>query len=419
MKLARRAYTALLWVLTPLALLRLLWRARRQPGYLRHVGERFGRYAIDPSRPLIWLHAVSVGETRAAEPLVNALRTRYPDHAILLTHMTPTGRETGEQLFKDAVLRCFLPYDLPFAAARFLARFRPRLGVLLETELWPNLIEACRRSGVPLYLVNARLSERSARGYRRIAWLAGDALRSLTAIAAQSEADAARLRSLGAERVSVTGNLKFDRGPGPDDLALGAALRAQFGPRRFVLIAASTREGEEDLILDAVAAMPPALLCVMVPRHPQRFAEVARLLARRGIPFQRRSEPGLVRDEARVVLGDSMGEMFAYYVAGDIAFVGGSLLPLGGQNLLEACAAGKPVLVGPHMFNFAEATRLALDAGAAIQVAGVPELSATVTALFNDDARRERMGAAGVTLMQQHRGATRRTLDLLSKALGG
>jgi 3-deoxy-D-manno-octulosonic-acid transferase len=417
MNVSPRLYTALLRLLTPLALLRLLWRARKQPDYLKHIGERFGRYSIEPRGPLIWLHAVSVGETRAAEPLVQALRARHPDCSILLTHMTPTGRQTSEQLFKNTVLRCYLPYDLPFAVSRFIARFRPRLGVLMETELWPNLIEHCRRSDVPLVLVNARLSERSARGYAQISRLASRALRGLTAIGAQSETDAVRLRALGAARVTVTGNLKFDRGPSSQDLALGAALRDRFGRRRSVLVAASTREGEEELILDAIAGLPATLLCVIVPRHPQRFADVAALLARRSIAFQRRSEAESVRDEVPVVLGDSMGEMFAYYAASDMAFVGGSLLPLGGQNLLEACAAGKPVLVGPHMFNFAEATQLALAAGAAIQVPNVSELSAAVQELLADDTRRKRMGAAGIELMQQHRGATQRTLELLDKVL--
>ncbi|HEU5283965.1 MAG TPA: glycosyltransferase N-terminal domain-containing protein, partial [Burkholderiales bacterium] len=230
--MSRKIYTALLYLLAPLVLLRLAWRARRQPGYLRNVGERFGRYAGTVERPVLWIHAVSVGEVRAAEPLVRALQSAYPSHRILLTHMTPTGRDTGKQVFGDAVLRCYLPYDLPFAVARFLRHYRPRIGVLMETELWPNLIHASHDAGVPVVLVNARLSERSARGYARLAGLTRTTLQRLSAVGAQSEADAARLRALGAARVTATGNVKFDRGPKPADLELGTTLRDRVGAAR-------------------------------------------------------------------------------------------------------------------------------------------------------------------------------------------
>jgi 3-deoxy-D-manno-octulosonic-acid transferase len=411
----RFLYTLLLTLATPAILLRLVWRARKQPAYLRNVGERFGFHGQTPTRRLIWVHAVSVGETRACEPLVKALEATHPEHQILLTHMTPTGRETGEQLFGARVLRCYVPYDLPWCIGRFLRHFRPRLGILMETELWPNLIHASRAAGIPLYLVNARLSERSAHGYARVAGLTGDALAALTAIGAQTDADGQRLQALGARSVVVTGNLKFDRGPRPQDLELGARLRERFGtaPHRLTVLAASTREGEEELVLDAVSELPEDVLIVIVPRHPQRFDAVARLLQARGLRFQRRSEDRAVAADTRVVLGDSMGELFAYYVACDVAFVGGSLLPLGGQNLLEACAAGKPVVIGPHTFNFAEATRLALDAGAAIRVADAHELGVALATLLGDSESRARMGAAGRALMLQHQGATARTLALL------
>jgi 3-deoxy-D-manno-octulosonic-acid transferase len=413
--MSRQIYSALLFLLAPVALLRLAWRARRQQAYLRNVGERFGRYASAVEKPVLWVHAVSVGEMRAAEPLIRALQSVYPSHRILLTHMTPTGRQTGEQLFGDAVLRCYLPYDLPFAVARFLRHYRPRVGVLMETELWPNLIHASRSAGVPVLLVNARLSERSARGYGRLGGLTHSTLQRLAAVGAQSEADAARLRALGAAQVTVTGNLKFDRGPKPADLQLAAKLRDRFGARP-VLVAASTRDGEEERVLDAVDGMPE-LLTVIVPRHPQRFQDVAQILERRGVAYQRRSENAPVRAGTRVLLGDSMGELFAYYAACDIAFVGGSLLPLGGQNLLEACAVGKPVLIGPHTFNFAEATQLAVDAGAAVQVADVAGLTASLRGLLGDAARREQMGKAGLLLMRQHEGATQRTLELVRRCL--
>jgi 3-deoxy-D-manno-octulosonic-acid transferase len=423
----RFLYTAVLTLATPLILLRLAWRARKQPDYLRGVGERFGWYRQIPAPRLIWVHAVSVGETRAAEPLIRALEAAHPGYQILLTHMTPTGRATGAQLFGGRVLRCYVPYDLPGGIARFLRHFRPRLGILMETELWPNLIHASRVAGIPMYLVNARLSERSARRYARAAGFTRQTLGALTAIAAQTEADRQRLQALGAIKVVVTGNLKFDRGPSAGDLRLGERLRELFLGRdapsatggrepanRLVVLAASTREGEEESVLDAVSGLPADVLLVIVPRHPQRFDDVARLLQARGLPFQRRSEDRPIAAATRVVLGDSMGELFAYYAACDLAFVGGSLLPLGGQNLLEACAVGRPVLIGPHTFNFTEATQLAVAAGAAIQVADPKELAGALATLLGDSPRRERMGAAGRSLMLQHQGATARTVALLA-----
>ena len=289
----RFLYTILLYLLSPYVLLRLAWRARRQSGYLRHLPERFGRYAQLPSpdRPYtyIWIHAVSVGETRAAEPLIEALRGKYPQCRILLTHMTPTGRETGETLFGAAVERCYLPYDYPAAVARFLDRFRPRAGILMETEIWPNLIRACRARSIPLCLANGRLSEKSYAGYRRFAGLARESLAGFAAIAAQSADDAQRFTALGAGNVRVTGSVKFDVTPPSAQLELGRALRRALGATRPVLLAASTREGEEAQLLDALDhAAVPGLLTVIVPRHPQRFDEVARLVEARGLRLQRR-----------------------------------------------------------------------------------------------------------------------------------
>jgi 3-deoxy-D-manno-octulosonic-acid transferase len=416
MRLWRTVYSILLHVLVPLALVRLVWRSRRQPAYLHHISERFGFYSSTVAAPVIWLHAVSVGETRAAEPLVKALRERWPDHHMLLTHMTPTGRATSEQVFGDQVSRCYLPYDLPWAVARFLSHFRPRLGMLLETELWPNLVHACHARSIPLYLVNARLSERSAHGYARFGALTRTTLQELAGVAAQTEADAQRLAALGASEVAVCGNIKFDRSPRPQDLELGERFRSWFGARP-VLLAASTREGEEEKLLAAVdLAAYPELLTVIVPRHPQRFDTVARLLAGRGVAYQRRSNEQGVAAGTAVVLGDSMGELYAYYAACDLAFVGGSLLPLGGQNLLEACAVGKPALVGPYTFNFEEATRLAVGAGAALQVPDEQRLGKALAELLADAERRSRMGHAGLALMRQHQGAGRRIVSLLQGA---
>ena len=418
----RSLYTFMLWLLLPYIFLRLLWRARKQPEYLRHIGERFGFYSVRSTKPIIWLHTVSVGETRAAQSLIIRLRATYPDHQILLTHTTPTGRATGKQLYGDDVLRVYLPYDYPFAVNRFLRHFKPQLGILMETEIWFNLIHACRATGVPLLLLNARLSEKSARGYARFARLTRDALGGLAAIAAQTADDAARLTVLGAKNVSVTGNLKFDIEPPPAILELGRQLRAQFGAARKVFLAASTRDGEEALLLDALQQVHiPGLLLVIVPRHPQRFAEVAALLEQRGIPFRRRSEMShsgkpqslAIPAETQAVLGDSMGEMFAYYAAADLAFIGGSLLPYGGQNLIEACAAGAPVLVGPYTHNFAEATRLAVSAGAAAQVQDSGGLVMELQRLLdNPDALRE-MHSHCAGFVESNRGATDKSLRII------
>ena len=416
MSVWRTVYSILLHLLIPFALLRLIWRGRRQPAYLRHIPERFGFYSSRAVAPVIWLHTVSVGETRAAEPLVKALRERWPDHRVLLTHMTPTGRATGEQVFGDAVSRCYLPYDLPWATARFLSHFRPQLGLLLETELWPNLIHGCRVKSIPLYLVNARLSERSARGYARFASLTRATLQELAGVAAQTDDDAQRLITLGTPEVVVCGNLKFDRSPDVQDFELGERLRSWFGTRP-VFLAASTREGEEEKVLAAVQLAAQAqLLTVIVPRHPQRFDAVAKMLAERSLTCQRRSEGQPVGATTAVVLGDSMGELYAYYVACDLAFIGGSLLPLGGQNLLEACAVGKPVVVGPYTFNFEEATRLATEAGAAVQVRDEQELGRAIARLLADGELRSRMGQAGQALMRQHQGAAQRIVGLLQLA---
>ncbi len=414
-----RLYTLLLALLLPYILFHLLWRSRRQPEYRRHIGERFGFYRGKPATPLIWLHAVSVGETRAAVPLVARLQARYPKHRILLTHMTPTGRETGRQLFGDSVLQCYLPYDFPIAAERFLRHFKPEIGLLMETEIWFNLVRACKEARVPLLLVNARMSEKSARKYGRFKTLSRDSLQSLSAIAAQTEEDARRLVELGAPSVQITGNLKFDVEVQQSAIGLGESLRERFGATRPVLLAASTREGEETLIMEALARTGIAnLLTVIVPRHPQRFSQVAELLNQRGIRFQRRSANEVVAPETQVMLGDSMGEMFAYYAACDIAFIGGSLLPLGGQNLIEAAAMGKPILIGPHTFNFAEVSELAIQVGAALRVANAEELVLTVGNLLKAPDKIEAMSVAARAFANRYRGATERLMALIDEACG-
>lgn len=415
----RRVYTALLWLMLPYVFFHLLWRALKQPEYLKHTGERFGFYTTHSDRPVIWLHTVSVGETRAAASLIHRLQESYPGHQLLLTHTTPTGRAAGEQLYGDGVLRVYLPYDYPFAVKRFLRHFRPRIGILLETEIWFNLIHACHTSNIPLLLLNARLSEKSARGYARYPGLTQSGLRELSAVAAQSEADAARLAALGAGDVAIMGNLKFDIEAPPVMLERGKQLRMQFGADRKIFLAASTRAGEEALLLDALkSADIPHLLIVIVPRHPQRFDEVAALLARRGMRFQRRSEQLAIAADTQVVLGDSMGEMFAYYAACDLAFIGGSLLPFGGQNLIEACAAGKPVLIGPHTYNFAQVSRLAVTSGAAIRVQDAHELAHSLNHLITHPGQLAQMSEAGLNFVRAHRGATEKALVLITRFIG-
>jgi len=401
----RWLYTLALRLALPLILLRLWWRGRREPGYRDNIQERFGVYLLDKPPKALWVHAVSVGEARAAAPLVRALQEALPDHAMVVTCTTATGRETLKQVYGESVLAAYLPYDYPESVRAFLEHFRPRLGVLMETELWPNLLAQCAGHGVPVALANARMSEKSARGYRRARALTGPGIRSLAAVCAQSAADAGRLRDLGAPRVEVTGNLKFDVTLDGAQLAAGREWRARLG--RPVLLLASTREGEEKPLLENANA---DALIVVVPRHPQRFDEVARLADSRR---SRNDIPG------KIFLGDTMGEMAFYYAACAVAVIGGSFMPLGGQNLIEALAAGAPVVVGPSMFNFAEATRLALEAGAAIQVPDAAAAMRQAGQLLSDAALRARMGESGKRLCEAHRGATRRHLEILRGLVRG
>ena len=413
----RLAYQLLLWLLLPWVFMHLWWRGRRQPAYRENISERFGWYLGKADRPVIWLHAVSVGETRAAEPLVRALAMRYPGHALLLTQMTPTGREAAEQLFGGMATIAYLPYDYPGAVERFLERFKPRLGILMETEIWFTLVSACHRRGIPLILANARLSEKSARGYAWVAPLTRAALSGLAAVSAQTLADAKRLTQLGALDVEVTGNLKFDVAVAPQLLALGGQLKQWIG-RRPVLLAASTRQGEEELVLEAYSRMRiEGLLLLLVPRHPQRFDEVAALLSKRDLRYLRRSEEHALPADCQVLLGDSMGEMPAYYAACDLAFIGGSLLPYGGQNLIEACAVGRPLLFGRHMYNFAEASRLAVAAGAAIEVIDVAMLAERAGALLSDRATLAHMSQAALAFSRAHQGATACNLAICERLL--
>lgn len=417
--MARLLYSLLLYLATPLIWLRLLWRVRKQPEYLQHLGERYGFYGRAAPPKLIWVHAVSVGETRAAQPLIEGLIAAWPEHRILLTGMTPTGRETGRQVFGEQVIQAYLPYDYPGATSRFLRHFQPAFGVLMETEIWPNLLAAAQTQQVLVMLANARLSARSARGYGKLDALVRPAFAALRGVAAQTLGDAERIAARGAAIVEVSGNLKFDVTPATELIHLGQQWRAAIG-QRPVWLAASTREGEEALILDAwrEVAVSGALL-VLVPRHPQRFDEVGALLQQHDLKTVRRSAD-LPAADTEVWLGDSMGEMAAYFTLADLAFIGGSLLPLGGQNLIEGAACGCPVLVGPHTFNFLQATEDAIAAGAAQRIATPAELGATVKRLLNGSERSElaSMRRAAGQFAAAHRGAAQRTLNLIERWSG-
>ena len=430
MPVARLLYTLLLVVALPAAAMFLLWRGRRHAGYRAHWSERFlGRLPRPqgaPSQPpTVWIHAVSVGETRAAQPLIEALLSGWPGLRVLLTHGTPTGRQLGEELFGDRVSRGYLPYDLPWALSTFLDRQRPSLGLLMETEVWPNLVAATASRRVPLCLVNARLSERSLRGYRRLDALARPAFAGLARALAQTPADAERLSRLGVRHVRLTGNLKSDAEPDARQVRMGQAWRASWEaagtatplPGRPVWLAASTREGEESAIIEAVRQGPCGALLIWAPRHPHRVSQIEAALSAAGIPFRRRSQTTQPDAPVAVWIGDTLGELAAYIAAADVVFVGGSLVETGGQNLLEPCAQGKPVLVGPHTFNFLEVTQDAVASGAALRVADAQELAEALSRLLPDEPARAAMGAQALELRRRHCGSLAQTLDNLRDLL--
>ncbi|UDG82430.1 lipid IV(A) 3-deoxy-D-manno-octulosonic acid transferase [Candidatus Vallotia cooleyia] len=431
----RILYRTLWYIAAPLAVARLLVRSRHERGYIEHIVERFGytaSYAARNKAPLIWIHAVSLGETRAAEPLILAMLEEHPDAQILITHMTLAGRMMSEKLFGARVLRCYLPYDMCGPVRRFLRAWRPTLGIVLETEVWPTLIDECRYAGIPLVLTNARMSERSYQRAARFSSVVRHVFGGFSRVLAQSAADAQRLSALGAHDVVVLGNLKFDIVRAAELSDQGRAWHAAIG-QRPVWVAGSTHEGEEALVLDAYRQLHIAdALLVLVPRHPQRFDAVAELVKCTGLKLARRSQwpktsmqasasrPVAIDplpDDVQVLLGDSMGEMSAYYVAADVAFIGGSLLPIGGQNLIEACAIGVPVVIGPHTFNFEQVCFDAITAGAALRVRDPATLAQAVHTVLTNRVYRVTMGAAGAAFAARHRGATRRTLDELEALL--
>ncbi len=424
----RRFYNIAFYLIMPLILLRLLWMSVQQPAYARRWTERFGlvsrTLAGRSEQHWIWVHAVSVGETMAAEPLIRRLRARHPEYGILVTTMTPTGSERVRELFGQEVCHVYAPYDYSGAVRRFLNRVRPRLVILMETELWPNLVYYTKRSGAEIIVANARLSERSARGYDKFARLGKPMLQQIDCIIAQADSDAARFRRLGvdASRLHVTGSLKVEVSlPAEEDLRRRAArFQKMVEGRRPTWIAASTRDGEEEKVLDALRLVQreiPDVLLVLVPRHPERFDSVARLCQKSRLRTVRRSSEPLIDAITSVFLGDSMGEMIAYYGMADIAFVGGSLVDTGCQNVLEPAALGLPIITGPSQYNFQTICEQLQDGGALQQVPHEKALADAVTALFRDQQRRRVMGEAGMRVIRQNRGALDRVYEVVRSYL--
>lgn len=416
------AYACVMYALVPALLYHLVWKGLRDRAYFRRWSERFGWYGETPLPPTIWVHAVSVGEVIAAAPLVDALRAQHPDATVLVTTGTPTGAAQVATRWKAAVAHRYLPYDLPGAAKRFLAHARPRIAIVLETEIWPNLYVETARAKVPLLLVNARLSQRSSNGYAPVRPLIGMALACVDAIAAQSPADAARLIHAGAvaQRVQVSGNIKYDLKL-PEGLeALARARRDGWGAARPVWIAASTHEGEESFVIDAHARLRerfPNLLLLWAPRHPARFQSAIAACRQRGWHTRTRSSDAMATADTDCFVIDTLGELLAFYACADVAFVGGSVQAIGGHNVLEPAALGVPTVVGPHTANFADITALLREGGAMAQAADGAGVIDALTDLLADPARRRAMGAAGLALVARERGALARTLALVESRL--
>ena len=407
----RVIYSLLHYLLIPLMIGHLIWRGLRNRAYWRSWGERFGYGpSIAGREQAIWIHAVSVGEVQAALPLVRSLLARHPDYPLIVTTTTPTGRARVIQAFGERVLHCYMPYDLPGAIKRFLQRIRPRVAIILETELWPNLFHYCRQRQTSVVLANVRLSARSAAGYARFGALTADMLANVDVVAAQSEDDATRLVRLGAprEKVYVTGSVKFDVRLPASLVEEAQALRRIWGVERDVWIAASTHEGEDEQVLDALNTVFVALsgcLLVLVPRHPERFSRVASLCRRRGFRIANRSDNPQSLADVDIFIGDTMGELPLFYAASDVAFVGGSLIEIGGHNMLEPAALGVPVIFGPHVFNFAEIARRLCEGNAAVQVTNSAELGEQVIRYLGDANLRHTVGQNGRDFIERNRGA--------------
>ena len=418
----RYLYTLAMYLVTPLMLLRLLARGMRSQPYRRRWPERFGIFTPPGFHGSLWVHAVSVGEVNAAAPLIRALRADYANAPLVITTVTPTGSARVHQLFGRSVFHVYLPYDLPFAVERFLRQVHPRLALIVETEIWPNLYFACHQRGIPLMIVNARLSRRSLRGYRPLRALARSALRCVRLIAAQSRSDAARYRLLGADpqQIMVTGNMKFDMTIPVNAMAEGASMRASWGAQRPVWIAASTHEGEELAVLEAhlkvLRRLPDALL-LLAPRHPVRFRAVEHAARSLGFKVATRTVDGVPSSMHQVCVIDAMGQLMPFFAASDVAFVGGSLVPVGGHNVLEPAALAVPILVGPYTFNSEEITRTLIEQGGGERVADTIQLGEVALKLLLDPATCAQMGRAARRVFEHERGAVQRIMHLVDGLL--
>ena len=421
--MTRLAYTVALYCAAPLLVGRLLWRGFRNAAYWGRIGERFGLGARVPApQGCVWIHAVSVGEVQAAAPIVKALKSLHPDETIVVTSTTLTGAARVSKAFGGGVVHRYFPFDFPGSMARFLNRIAPRVVIIMETEIWPNLLAQCRRRGVPVVLANVRLSERSAVRYRRFRRLFEPALAGVAAIAVQSGEDARRIASIGAppDVIDVTGSTKFDIPMLASLREEAAALRRTWGASRGIWIAASTHDGEEAQVLDAFEQVLdglPGSLLVLVPRHPERFREVATHVRRRGFEPVMRSRRPADCSGVQVFIGDTMGELPLFYAAADVAFVGGTLVERGGHNMLEPAALGLPVLFGPHVFNFAEISRRLLEAGGARAVGDSASLGRAVVDYLRDAELRHTTGAKGRAFVENNRGAGERVLEMISPHL--
>ena len=421
-------YSLLVYLLRPIAFAVVLWRGLRNRLYWVALGERFGLGSVSPS-PAIWLHAVSLGEVNAAAAIVRALHDSHSRSPLIVTTATPTGRARAQALFRDGAAVRYLPYDTPGSTRRFIRRAKPVVAIIMETELWPNLFNQCRRRGIPLVLASARLSPKSVARYRRFGALFRPVFSGATFVAAQSAEDADRFIAIGADpaRTRVVGNVKFDVDMDPAMLEFGRALRSAWATRP-VWIAGSTHAGEEEMVLtahSAVLADAPDALLLLVPRHPERFQAVADLLGRRGFRYERRSSSGglgpvgTLPPEAQVLLVDTVGELAAMYAAVEVAFVGGSLVPVGGHNLVEPAALGVPVITGPYQSNGKEVAQLLLQSGGALEVADTAGLAAVVRRLLADSTERQRVGASGRRVVDANRGSVARVLELVEQSLNG
>lgn len=405
----------------PFILLRLLWRSRKAPDYRKRVCERLG-YAPAALEHSIWVHAVSVGETIAATPFIKALQKQFPNLPIVVTNMTPTGSARAKAAFGDSVKHAYVPYDIPGAVTRFINRTHPKILIVMETELWPNLFSICKQKNIPILLANARLSEKSARGYRAIASLTREMLSAICTLASQGFADAERFIALGMkkENVIVTGNIKFDLVL-PENLAeKSQALRTAIGTNRLVWIAASTHPGEDEIILSAhheIRKKFPNALLILVPRHPERFNSVAQLCTQNNFSVARRSLNETCSDSTAIYLADTMGEMMLMYSISDIAFVAGSFAQVGGHNMLEPAALGKPIITGPVLFNFAEISEMLINAKGMIKVTDANELAETVARIFADENYRKQVGGNALSIVEKNRGALRKQVEVVERLL--